>query len=119
MLLGPCAFAASPADRPVMQITAIQIKGDVNLYLEKVKLAIQRQHAVAPGIGTRIFRGTLAGDATGVLYIVLEYRNLEFLAESMRKLRSDAEWNRLRAEAGIATDRVILSDSLFEEVTPQ
>jgi hypothetical protein len=123
-LLSIAVLGAAPlsralsADRPVMQITAMQVNGNMETFLSKVKLAIERQHVVSPGIHVRIFQGTLAGTSTGVLYIVKEYRSFEFMGTALRKLYADEQWNRLRTEAGMSVERTIISDSLFEEVTP-
>jgi hypothetical protein len=101
-----------------MQITVIDPRGNAQAYLALVKLVIERQHAVAPGIDTRIFQATLAGPAAGLLYIVLSYPSPEFMVDAHRKLEADAEWNRLRKEVALKTERTIESDSLFVEVTP-
>ena len=104
--------------RPVMQITVVDTHGNQQAYLSLVKLVIERQHVVAPGIDTKIFRATFAGESTGLLYIVLTYPNVQFMIDAHGKLEGDVEWNRLRKEVALKTERTIQSDSLFSEVTP-
>ena len=102
----------------VMQITVLDPHEKTEEYLRLVAKTIERQHEVAPGIGTRIFATTFAGEETGRLYIVLEYPDMEFMVRAQARLAADAEWDRLRKEVGLATERTLISNSLLVEVTP-
>lgn len=102
----------------VMQITVLDPHDKGELYLQLVKKTIARQNEVAPGIKTRIFRGTFAGTSTGLFYIVLEYPSMEFMIEAQAKLARDPEWDRLRRDSAVQTGRTLISDSLFADVTP-
>jgi hypothetical protein len=112
------ASARDAAEPAVMQMTVLDAHGKSAEYLQLVSLTIARQHQVAPGIKTRIFRGSFAGEQTGLLYIILEYPSMEFMVEAQRKLAADPEWDRLRRDVGLKTGRTLISDSLFLDVTP-
>ncbi len=118
LLLSPAAAAAKDAGPAVMQMTVLDPHDKTGEYLSLVALTIARQNKVAPGIKTRIFRGSFAGEQTGLLYLILEYPSMSFMVEAQAKLAADAEWDRLRREVGLKTGRTLVSDSLFLDVTP-
>lgn len=123
LLIPVALMVASPAeaqehDGPVMQITILDTHDKTDLYLTLVRKTITRQNIVAPGIKTRIFRGTFAGPSTGLLYLVLEYPSMDFMVKAQARLALDAEWDRLRRDVGVQTARTLVSDSLFADVTP-
>src|SRR2546422_6217890 len=70
-----CVLLAAPApaaDAPhVLTVLTVKVKGDQDAYLEKVKKFI----TAAKGAGgtTRVWRSSLAGSETGLIFIATEY----------------------------------------------
>lgn len=118
LLLAPAQVVAKDGGPAVMQMTVLDPHDMAGEYLSLVALTIARQNEVAPGIKTRIFRGSFAGEQTGLLYLILEYPNMAFMVEAQARLAADPEWDRLRRNVGLKTGRTLVSDSLFLDVTP-
>jgi len=115
-----CVLLAAPApaaDTPhVLTVLTVKVKGDQDAYLEKVKKFITA--AKGSGGTTRVWRSSLAGSDTGLIFIATEYANLDGLAKGMAKLQSDEELKKLRKELSASGIREVVSNSLLEEVTP-
>ncbi|MFT4025655.1 MAG: hypothetical protein QM676_02465 [Novosphingobium sp.] len=118
-LWGAGPAAAETSEEPIMQIMQIDTHGRNAEYLQLVQRAIARQNAVSPGIDTHIYQASFAGAETGRLLIVLRYPSMTFLVAAQKRLGADAEWNRLTNEVAVQTQRSLLGNSLFVDVTPQ
>jgi len=115
------SLAALPSDTlasdSVLQVVAVQVKpGKLDAYAGKVK----QLNAITKRLGTqatmRMWRATMAGDATGSVIVGLEFPSLSAFAEASEKLQADAEWQKLIA--GLDDIRTLVSQSLYEEISP-
>ena len=122
LLLGfvPLAAAAPAAADPprVLSVLTVKVKGDQDAYLQKVKQFTALAKRLDAGGTTRVWRSTLAGDGTGLIFVATEYANLETLAKGNAKIQADEEWKKLSKDVTASGIRELVSNSLFEEVTP-
>ena len=116
LLIAPAQILAE--EQAVVQVMAIDTHGNTNAYLENVKIVIDRQNQVVPGLRTKIYQAGLAGTDVGTLYVVVEFASMKSMVESVAKLQADAEWNRLRKIVAAKTDRTMISNSLLHDITP-
>ncbi len=107
---------AIASDR-VLQVVAVQVEpGELDTYLGKIKQLNEITKRLGTQGTTRVWRATLAGDATGTVVVGLEFPSLAAFAETSKKLQADAEWQKLiDSLAGI---RTLVSQSLYEEISP-
>jgi len=61
---------------------------------------------------------TQAGDSAGMLYIGIEYANLEAFAKGTTKASGDDEWAKLIRELDASGMREVMGNSLMVEATP-
>ncbi len=110
---------AAGADQPhVLTVLAVKVKGDQDAYLEKVKKFIASAKRLDAGGTTRVWRASLAGTDSGLIFIASEFPNLEAFAKGNAKVQADEELKKLRKEINASGVREVVSSSLFEEVTP-
>ncbi len=109
--------ASFAADQKVMSVIGVKVTGDRQAYLLKLKAlqAIQKRLGVAP---TRVWRATLAGSGTDLVYIVGEHASLAAYAESTGKLNADPEASKLLSELEASGVRTVVDRSLFVDETP-
>ena len=105
------------ASDAVLQVVAVQVEpGELDTYLGKIKQLNEITKRLGTQGTTRVWRATLAGDATGTVVVGLEFPSLAAFAEASKKLQADAEWQKLiDSLAGI---RTLVSQSLYEEISP-
>ena len=111
----PVAAADSPR---VLTVLTVKVKGDQDAYLAQLKKFMAGVKRLETGGTTRVWRGTLAGQDTRMLFVATEFPNLETYAKGSAKLQADEELKKLRKELDASGMREIVSDSLFDEVTP-
>ena len=113
LLLGAIAQAAEPS---VMRVLVVQ-PADLKAYVHELSVAdsILKKAGVAGTV--RAWQAQFAGEDAGTVVVQLEFANLSALAHYYEATRSNAE---LAAELGkIVTMRKVISDSLFQELTPK
>ncbi len=112
LLLAAPAFAA---DAHVLRVIVLQ-PVDEAAWLKEV--AVVRGLAQKAGLefSLRVLRGTYAGSDTGAYVVELEFPNLAALARYHDTMRSNADL--VAAGARIRRLRTVISDSLYDEVTP-
>lgn len=117
VLLTPAVYAA---DAPkVLNVLAVKVKsGQEDAYLQKVKALQGIMSRLQTGGTMRVWRATQAGDASGTIYIGIEYPNLESFAKGLTKANADGEWKKLVGEVDASGTRELLGNSLMVEVTP-
>jgi hypothetical protein len=118
--VGLLAQMAHAADAPkVLNVLAVKVKGgQEDAYLQKVKALNGVMARLQTGGTMRVWRATQAGDATGTLYVGIEYPNLESFAKGTAKSSADEEWTKLVREMDASGMRELLGNSLMVEVTP-
>jgi hypothetical protein len=110
---------ARAADGPaVLQVISVRVTGDRQVYLGKIKTlqGITKRLGLAPA---RVWRATLAGENTDVIYIATEYSSLAAMAEGQGKLTADAEWSKLLRDIDASGIRTVVDRSLMVDETPQ
>jgi hypothetical protein len=122
MVLGVVVLAqtAQAADPPkVLNVLAVKVKaGQEDAYLQKVKALNAIMTRLQTGGTMRIWRATQAGEASGTLYVGIEYPNLESFAKGSAMASADDEWRKLVREVDASGMRELLGNSLMVEVTP-
>lgn len=117
VLLAQAGHAADPPK--VLNVLAVKVKGgQEDAYLQKVKALNAIIARLQTGGTMRVWRATQAGDATGTLYVGIEYPSLESFAKGMTKTGADDEWRKLVREVDASGMRELLGNSLMVEVTP-
>lgn len=116
VLLTPAVYAA---DAPkVLNVLAVKVKsGQEDAYLQKVKALQGIMSRLQTGGTMRVWRATQAGDASGTIYIGIEYPNLESFAKGLTKANADGEWKKLVGEVDASGTRELLGNSLMVEVS--
>jgi hypothetical protein len=115
-LLPVTGFAAdAPA---VLQVISVKVTGDRQLYLAKIKTlqGISKRLGLAPA---RVWRATLAGENTDVIYIATEYPNLAAMAAAQGQLTDDAEASKLLRDIDASGMRTVIDRSLMVDDTPK
>ena len=109
--------ASFAADQRVMSVIGVKVTGDRQAYLKKVGAlqGIQKRLGVP---ATHIWRATLAGSGTDLVYIVAEYASLAAYADATGKLTADPEAAKLLRELDASGVRTVVDRSLFVEETP-
>jgi hypothetical protein len=113
-------LVASPAvsqEGPMLQVVAVQVKGDGSDYIAKLKtgIPIMMKHGAS---AVRVFRATVAGPNSGTIFVSVEYPNAEAWAKGGPKMAADADWQKVIKKLE-ATGRVLTSNSLLQDVTPK
>ena len=112
-------MTARAADGPaVLQVVSVRVTGDRQVYLGKIKTlqGISKRLGLAPA---RVWRATLAGENTDVIYIATEYPSLAAMADGQAKLSADADWSKLLSDIEASGVRTVISRSLMVDDTPQ
>ena len=117
MVLTITGSAAADSSR-VLTVLTVKVKGDQDAYVAQLKKFIAGMKRLDTGGTTRVWRGTLAGSDSRLLFVATEYPTLEAFAKGTSKLQADDELTKLRKELDKSGAREIVSNSLFEEVTP-
>ena len=114
LVLPAIALADSP---PVLQVVTVKVQGDGSAYLAKLKDGIPMLKK-AGASDVRVFRATVAGDNSGLIFVSIEYPNLEAFAKGATKIADDADWQKLVKKLE-GTGRLLVGNSLLEDVTPK
>jgi hypothetical protein len=112
------ATDAAAEPRPVLSVLTIKLKGDQEAYLQKVKQLNAIAKRVESGGTIRVWRAMVAGADAGLIFVGIEYPNLEAFAKGTMKTRGDAEYQKLLKALDESGTREVVSSSLLEEVTP-
>ncbi len=114
--LVPMSARAADA-QAVLQVIAVKVTGDRQVYLGKIKTlqGISKRLGLAPA---RVWRATLAGENTDVIYVATEYPSLAAMAESQGKLTADAEASKLLRDIDASGIRTVVDRSLMVDDTP-
>ena len=121
-ILGGLAFVlalglAEPVEAQVVgQAVAVSVD-DQDRYLAVIKELKALQAKLTPDASMRVWRATIAGEQSGMLYIVVEHPSLAAYAANTAKIQADPAWQKLIQKAA-ATGRKLTSQSLMEDVTP-
>ena len=110
LLLGSLSAQAA-----VLRVVMVETS-DAAAYVKALEQgkALMKSKGVPANI--RVWRARFAGNEAGAVAVGIEYANLEALAKADAALSSDPE---LRAWlAGLSKVRKIVSDSIYEELTP-
>jgi hypothetical protein len=104
------------AQNAVLQAVAVQVQsGQLDTYLKRVK-SLQGVMERVGGAGTlHAWRATLAGQASGTVFVAIEYPSLAAYAESTSKVQADAEWKKLIA--GLDDIRTVQSSGLYRSIS--
>ena len=107
------------AESAVLQVLTVKVKGDSNAYLAKLKESKIKSILTRLGASNvRVFRATLAGADSGLIFVSTEYPNMEAFGKAAGKAASDPELQKLTKDMDASGIREIVSRSLFEDVTP-
>ncbi len=122
IVMGFVLWAAAPAaaaePRSVLSVLTVKLKGDQEAYLQKVKQLNAISKRIEAGGTIRVWRATLAGADSGLIFVGIEYPSMEAFAKGFTKVRSDAEYQKLVKELDASGTREVVSSSLLEEMTP-
>ncbi len=89
---------------------------DIDAYLEGVKRGKQLLKSKGSPATIRVWKARFAGDRAGTVVVAVEYPSLEALAKDDSLMKSDAE---LKAWLeGLNKIRKVVSDSIYDELTP-
>ena len=115
-LLPVAALAADP--QKVLQVISVKVTGDRQVYLGKIKVlqGITKRLGLPPA---RVWRATLAGENTDVIYVATEYQSLAAMADAQGKLTADAEASKLLRDIDTSGIRTVVDRSLMVDDTPQ
>jgi len=117
LLGGAQVFAADAAK--VLNVIAVKVKpGDQDAYLEKVKKLNALVKKSESGGTLRVWRAAVAGADTGMIYVGIEYADLEAYAKSVSKLQASEDWKKQMKDLDASGLREVLGSSLLVEVTP-
>lgn len=116
--LGVAATGATAEPRPVLSVITVKVKGDQEAYLQKVKQLNAISKRVESGGTIRVWRAMVAGADSGLIFVGIEYANLEAYAKGTVKTRGDAEYQKLLKALDEGGTREVVAASLLEEITP-
>src|SRR5437870_3764632 len=93
------ALPVMAADAPkILNVVAVKVKGDPTAYLQQVKQLMAIEKRLETGATIHVWRAVIAGQDTGLIYVGIEYANIEAYAQGVTKLRADEEYNQVRKE---------------------
>jgi uncharacterized protein YbaA (DUF1428 family) len=101
----------------VLVVLSVTVKGERQVYLDELKTF----QAIAKRLGVpafRVWRATLAGENTDVLYIATEYASHEAWAEANAKLTADPEAAKFTRDLDVSGTRTVIDRSLMVDATP-
>jgi hypothetical protein len=79
----------------VLAVLSLDIKGDVEGYLEAVKPVIARFNEIVPKSKLTIYQAEFAGSNVGVILVVIDYPSMAYMEEMRPKVASDEELAKL------------------------
>ena len=118
LLIMGLSFGASADSQTVVQVIAVDTKGNLDGYLANVKPLLAYQKELAPEAETSVYLARLSGNTTGTVYVIIKYPTLVYMANAFSKFIADEKWKKMRADFVQKTGRKIISDSLLYDVTP-
>jgi len=110
-LLAGTANAAAPIARIIVVQTT-----DLSAYLKEVGNLRAQFRKIAPSVSLRVFRARFAGPEAGTVVVAVEMPDLATLARIDELQKSNTEVAATMERIGKL--RKIVSDSLYEEVSP-
>ena len=117
VVLGTPLSALAEAPPPVTQSVTIDTNGKTDLLLEHAKKNQMIFKRLGIKATRRYLRGTLAGESSGDIIVVIDYPNLAALADAQAKLANDEDWQKYIdkiTDAGMT----VTSNSLWVDITP-
>ena len=105
------------ADDTVLSSAAVRVNpGQLDTYVARVgQLRAAMERLGASGT-VRVWQATSAGEATGTVFVVLQYPSLTAYAESTTKMQADPEWQQIIA--GLDDMRTIVNSGLARSLSP-
>jgi len=99
-------------------VVSVKATGDWQVYLGKIKVlqGITKRLGLPPA---SVWRATLAGENTDVIYVATEYQSLAAMADAQGKLAADAEASKLIRDIDTSGIRTVVDRSLMVDDTPQ
>ncbi len=102
---------------PVLTITTVEVKpGKLEDYRKRVADAQGMVERLGLSMRLRMWRATIAGQATGSIVIGFEHPDLNAFVNDRAKMQADEEWRRFIA--GLDAVRTLGGTSLYREITP-
>ena len=117
LLAGAMLFvlAAASVEAAVSRVVVVQAS-DAAGYIKSIEQGKALLKSKGSPGAIRVWRARFAGDRAGAIVVTIEYPSLEALAKDDVRLQTDPE---LRAWVqGLDKFRKIVSDSIYEEMTP-
>jgi hypothetical protein len=114
-LLLPAAPALWGAEGTVLRVIVVQTD-DVSAYLKEIERGKAMMKRLESPATTRIWRATFAGSEAGTVVVSVEYPSLAAFAKDDAKFTADSEFQAWLK--GLDKIRKIVSDSLYNELTP-
>jgi hypothetical protein len=113
----PLPSSAADVPAKVLVVISVKVTGDRQAYLDKLKTfqAISKRLGVP---AARVWRATLAGENTDVIYIASEYPSQTAWAEANAKLTTDPEAAKFTRDLDASGMRTVIDRSLMVEATP-
>ncbi len=101
----------------VLQVVTIDTHGNTAAYVASLEAVLDRIEELAPESNSRVWEATFSGDATGTVYVVIEYPSMAAFAAATETVFVDEAWT--KGVAALAeTGRTVESQSLLREITP-
>ena len=114
----PAPSQATDQDRPVLDVIIVDVNGDVEGFLERMK----RLQGVAKRLNLpatlRIFQGTFAAEKNGEIHLYWELPSFIAFAEAETALHNDEEFLAILDEMG-AAGQSFKSELLTIEITKE
>lgn len=118
-VLAALCLASAPEARAaaVWQVLSVQVQGDPQAWLDRVKQAnvIRKRLNL---VTVRVAQATLAGELTGTYFVDSEYPTLAAYADAVAKLDADAEWQGLLKQFRAAKNSTVVGSALYVDRTP-
>ena len=102
----------------VLNVIAVKVKGDLDAYLAKVKKLREVADRADSGGTFRVWRAAVAGQQTGLVYIGVEYANMEAYAKGTTAMNDNKEWTKLMKDLDSSGAREVQSTMLLVELHP-
>lgn len=116
MVMGMPRISAAQQEN-VLLVVAVQVEsGQLDKYVEQVSKFNAIAKRLNASASLRIWEATVAGDATGLVVVGVQYPNLVAYAAASGKLSADSEWQKL--VGGLDDIRKIVSTTMYRELTP-
>jgi hypothetical protein len=114
----PAPSQATDQDRPVLDVIIVDVNGDVEGFLERMK----RLQGVAQRLNLpatlRVFQGTFAAEKNGEIHLYWELPSFIAFAEAETALHNDEEFLAILDELG-AAGQSFTSELLTIEITKE